>query len=298
VIVWSRLGTALPLDHFPGPLSHGQVTGTEWEFEDALASRREREAPEVLVYRMRDAELSMKDSLAALEEQLGQKRLVEAFFERWFEGRPDGNVDLAVRGFRTTPEFELLIEERDTPVEKLMKAIPGPDFPTAGFIHGLEGIRLAYTTGRGIIQMRARAGIETTRRGEKQSIVVTELPYQVNKARLLEKIADLVREKKIEGISDLRDESDRDGIRVVMEVKKSDVPEILLNQLYKLSPMQQTFGVNMASSCSPSSTGSRRCSTSSRCCSTSSTTGRRSSSGGRATTSGRPRSGRTSSKGS
>jgi len=139
--------------------------------------------------------------------------------------------------------LEMLIDERDTPVERLMKAIPGPDFPTAGFIHGLEGIRQAYTTGRGIIQMRARAGIETTRRGEKQSIVVTELPYQVNKARLLEKIADLVRDKKIEGISDLRDESDRDGIRIVMEVKKSEVPEILLNQLYKLTPMQSTFGI-------------------------------------------------------
>ena len=124
-----------------------------------------------------------------------------------------------------------------------MKAIPGPDFPTAGFIHGLEGIRQAYETGRGIIQMRARAAIETQRRGEKQAIVVTEIPYQVNKARLIEKIADLVREKRIEGISDLRDESDRDGIRIVVEIKRGEMPEIVLNQLYKLTPMQSTFGI-------------------------------------------------------
>jgi len=139
--------------------------------------------------------------------------------------------------------LELLIDDRSTPTARLMKAIPGPDFPTAGFIHGLEGIRQAYETGRGIIQMRARAAIETQRRGEKQSIVVTEIPYQVNKARLIEKIADLVRDKRIEGISDLRDESDRDGIRIVIEIKRGEVPEIVLNQLYKLTPMQSTFGI-------------------------------------------------------
>ncbi|MCM2270027.1 MAG: DNA gyrase subunit A, partial [Thermoanaerobaculia bacterium] len=139
--------------------------------------------------------------------------------------------------------LELLIDDRETPIARLMKAIPGPDFPTAGFIHGLEGIRLAYTTGRGIIQMRARAAIETQRRGEKQSIVVTEIPYQVNKARLIEKIAELVREKRIEGISDLRDESDRDGIRIVVEIKRGELPEIVLNQLYKLTQMQSTFGI-------------------------------------------------------
>ena len=139
--------------------------------------------------------------------------------------------------------LEILIDEPHASTEKLMTALPGPDFPTAGFIHGLEGIRQAYSTGRGIIQMRARAGIETQRRGEKQSIVVTEIPYQVNKARLLEKIAELVREKRIEGISDLRDESDREGIRIVLEVKRGEVPEVILNQLYKLTPMQSTFGI-------------------------------------------------------
>jgi DNA gyrase subunit A len=137
----------------------------------------------------------------------------------------------------------LMIDDPEVDLARLMRALPGPDFPTAGFIHGLEGIRQAYATGRGIVQMRARAAVETQRRGEKQSIVISEIPYQVNKARLIEKIAELVREKKVEGISDLRDESDREGIRIVLEIKRGEVPEIILNQLYKLTPMQSTFGI-------------------------------------------------------
>jgi DNA gyrase subunit A len=140
--------------------------------------------------------------------------------------------------------LNLLIDDPDVPLARLMKAIPGPDFPTAGFIHGLEGIRAAYTTGRGIIQVRARAQVET-KRGDKQAIVITEIPYQVNKARLIERIAELIREKKLEGISDLRDESDRDGIRVVLDVKRGEVPEVILNQLYKNTQMQTTFGIIM-----------------------------------------------------
>ena len=137
----------------------------------------------------------------------------------------------------------VLIDHPETSIEELIKVIPGPDFPTRGFIHGLQGIRSAYLTGRGSVQMRARAAIETHKRGERQSIIVTEIPYQVNKAKLLERIAGLVREKKIEGISDLRDESDRDGIRIVIDVKRGEVPEVLLNQLYKQTPMQSTFGI-------------------------------------------------------
>ncbi|HXU33129.1 MAG TPA: DNA gyrase subunit A [Thermoanaerobaculia bacterium] len=139
--------------------------------------------------------------------------------------------------------LELLMDDPDVTVETLMTALPGPDFPTAAFIHGLEGIRQAYTTGRGIIQVRARAGFETQAKGDRQSIIVNELPYQVNKARLIERIAELVREKKIEGIADLRDESDRDGIRIVVDCKRGEVPEIILNQLYKLTQMQTTFGI-------------------------------------------------------
>ncbi len=137
----------------------------------------------------------------------------------------------------------LLIDNPAVGVDELIRKVPGPDFPTAGFIHGRKGIRNAYTTGRGSIQVRARAAIETRKRGDKQSIIITELPYQVNKARLLEKIADLVHQKRIEGITDLRDESDRNGIRVVIDIKKDQIAEIILNKLYKLTPMQSTFGI-------------------------------------------------------
>ncbi len=137
----------------------------------------------------------------------------------------------------------MLIENPEVTVKELMTAVPGPDFPTAGFIHGLEGIRSAYTTGRGIIQLRARAGIETHAKTERQTIIITEIPYQVNKARMIERIAELIREKKIEGISDLRDESDREGIRIVIEVKRDAVAEIILNSLYKMTQMQTTFGI-------------------------------------------------------
>ncbi|HEX6901773.1 MAG TPA: DNA gyrase subunit A [Thermoanaerobaculia bacterium] len=137
----------------------------------------------------------------------------------------------------------MLIENPEVTVKDLMTVLPGPDFPTAGFIHGLEGIRSAYTTGRGIIQLRAKAEIETNARTDRQAIVVTEITYQINKAKLIERIAELIREKKIEGISDLRDESDREGIRIVMEVKKDAIPEIILNSLYKMTQMQTTFGI-------------------------------------------------------
>jgi DNA gyrase subunit A len=137
----------------------------------------------------------------------------------------------------------MLIENPEVTIKELMTVLPGPDFPTAGFIHGLDGIRSAYTTGRGIIQLRARTEVETHARTERQSIVVTEIPYQINKKKLLERIAELVREKKIDGVSDLRDESDRHGIRIVVDVKKDAIPEIILNSLYKMTQMQTTFGI-------------------------------------------------------
>ena len=134
------------------------------------------------------------------------------------------------------------IENAEISVEGLMQHIPGPDFPTAGLIMGLDGLESAYSTGRGKIKMRARAHIETLKSG-KNSIIITEIPYQVNKSSLMEKIADLVREKKIEGISDLRDEADREGIRVVIETKRDAVPEVILNLLYKHTQLQETFGI-------------------------------------------------------
>ncbi|WP_214795769.1 MULTISPECIES: DNA gyrase subunit A [unclassified Exiguobacterium] len=132
----------------------------------------------------------------------------------------------------------------DITIAELMQHIPGPDFPTAGEILGRSGIRRAYETGRGSITMRAKAEIETLKNG-RERILVHEIPYQVNKARLVEKIADLVRDKKIEGITDLRDESDRNGMRVVIEVRRDANASVILNNLYKQTPMQTTFGVNM-----------------------------------------------------
>ena len=138
----------------------------------------------------------------------------------------------------------LLLENSDTEVEALCKVIKGPDFPTGASIHGVSGIMEAYRTGKGLIKVRAKARIEREPRGG-DSIIISEVPYQVNKARLIEKIAELVREKKIEGISDLRDESDRDGIRIVLELKRAEVPQIILNNLYKHTQMETTFGINM-----------------------------------------------------
>ncbi|HPC85285.1 MAG TPA: DNA gyrase subunit A [Smithellaceae bacterium] len=138
-----------------------------------------------------------------------------------------------------------LIQNPKMIVEELMKYIPGPDFPTAGFINGREGILSAYKTGRGIIRIRARALIEKNARNDRETIVITELPYQVNKAALIEKISELVRDKKISGISDLRDESDREGIRVVVELKRDESSAIILNQLYKFTQMEVSFGIIM-----------------------------------------------------
>jgi DNA gyrase subunit A len=136
----------------------------------------------------------------------------------------------------------LLIENRDASLDEVMALVPGPDFPTAGYIYGRSGIRSAYKTGRGIILMRAKAAIEEISR-DREAIIVTEIPYQVNKAKLIERIAELVRDKKIDGISDLRDESDRDGMRVVIELKKDEPAQVVLNNLYMMTPMQSSFGI-------------------------------------------------------
>ena len=130
-------------------------------------------------------------------------------------------------------------------VDELMELVPAPDFPTAGIIYGLEGVREGYRTGRGRVVMRARTHVEDLEKGSRQAIVVDEIPYQVNKANLLSRIGELVREKKLEGISDLRDESDRAGMRVVIELKRGEVPEVVLNNLYKLTQLQDSFGMNM-----------------------------------------------------
>jgi DNA gyrase subunit A len=138
-----------------------------------------------------------------------------------------------------------LLRKPDIKIQELMKFVTGPDFPTGGFIYSGDELKRSYLTGRGVIQMRARAAIDRIGRGtqERDAIVITEIPYQVNKARLIERIAELINEKKLDGISDLRDESDRDGMRIVVELKRDAVPQVVLNKLYKLTPMQSSFGV-------------------------------------------------------
>ena len=169
----------------------------------------------------------------------------------------NGAAGIAVGMATNTPPHNLreisdginfLLDNEDlTPGERLeglIERIPGPDFPTAGFICGREGIRRAYRTGRGTVVMRARAVIEP-RKGDKESIVISEIPYQVNKARLIEKIADLVRDKRLDGIADVRDESDRQGMRIVVDLKKGEPSQVVLNNLYKHTPLQDSFGINM-----------------------------------------------------
>ncbi len=138
-----------------------------------------------------------------------------------------------------------LVENPEMTIQQLMKYIPGPDFPTAGFIHGKEPIIQAYKEGKGIIQMRGKAFTETVKRTGKEQIIISEIPYMVNKKRLIEQIAELVNEKKIEGIADIRDESDREGMRVVIELKRDAVAEIIINQLHKHTQLQDSFGMNM-----------------------------------------------------
>jgi len=138
----------------------------------------------------------------------------------------------------------MLIDNPEATIEQLMKVIPGPDFPTAAYIYGRNGITEAYTTGRGIITLRAKAHVEKLR-GGREAIIVSELPYQVNKATLIERIGELMREKKIEGISERRDESNREGIRIVLELGRGEIPQIVINQLYKHTQMQTTFGIIM-----------------------------------------------------
>jgi DNA gyrase subunit A len=140
----------------------------------------------------------------------------------------------------------LLLENPDVTIAQLMKKIPGPDFPTAGFIYGMSGIKEAYETGRGLLKLRAKVVVETDERTERERLIVTEIPYQVNKAKLIEKIAELIQDDRIKGISDLRDESsDREGVRVVIELKRNEIPLVVLNNLYKHTQLETTFGVIM-----------------------------------------------------
>ena len=199
---------------------------------------------------LRDLEKNTVDFVPNFDETLKEPALMPTVLPNLLV---NGSSGIAVGMATNIPPHNLrevvdalvaLIHDPELKIEKLMKFVKGPDFPTAGIINGIEGIDEAYRTGRGRILVRARAGVEEVR-GGRENIVITEIPYQVNKASLIEKIAELVHEKKIEGIRDVRDESDRDGMRVVVELKGEANPEIILNNLYKHTQMQVTFGVNM-----------------------------------------------------
>ena len=139
----------------------------------------------------------------------------------------------------------LLLEKPESSIDALIKLIPAPDFPTAGIIHGTTGVKEGYRTGRGRVVMRGRTHVEKLDKGNREALIVDELPYQVNKKTFIEKIAELVNDKKIEGISDLRDESDKSGMRVVIELKRGENPDVILNNLYKQTQLQDSFGMNM-----------------------------------------------------
>jgi DNA gyrase/topoisomerase IV subunit A len=138
-----------------------------------------------------------------------------------------------------------LLRHPDASIDDLMDIVPAPDFPTAGIIYGISGVKEGYRTGRGRVVMRAKCHFEDIDRGQRQAIIVDELPYQVNKKTLQERMAELVHEKKIEGISHIQDESDKSGMRLVIELKRGEVPEVVLNNLYKQTQLQDTFGMNM-----------------------------------------------------
>jgi DNA gyrase subunit A len=198
---------------------------------------------------LKDIEKETVDFVPNYDESLKEPLVLPAAFPNLLV---NGSSGIAVGMATNMPPHNLtevidalihLINKPDTGVRELIKFVKGPDFPTGGFIHGRKGIRSAYTTGRGTIMMRARVNVETNPRTGRQTIVITEVPYMVNKARLIEKVAELVRNKKVEGISDIRDESDREGMRVVLEIRKDEIPEIILNKLYIHTQMQSTFGV-------------------------------------------------------
>ncbi|MGC9008874.1 MAG: DNA gyrase subunit A, partial [Halothiobacillaceae bacterium] len=220
---------------------------------DAPAAMRYTEVRQARIAHELQADID-KDTVDFVPNYDGSEREPAVFPTRIPNLLVNGSSGIAVGMATNIPPHNLgevidaclaLIDDPKMADARLLELVPGPDFPTAGIIFGGAGIREAYLTGRGRIQVRARAHIEEDERTGRQSIIVTELPYQVNKARLIERIAELVKEKKIEGISELRDESDKDGLRVVIEVKRGEMAEVLLNNLYQQTQLQTVFGINM-----------------------------------------------------
>ncbi|RMH59245.1 MAG: DNA gyrase subunit A [Zetaproteobacteria bacterium] len=200
---------------------------------------------------MADIDKDTVDFIPNYDESLTEPKVLPAKFPNLLV---NGSQGIAVGMATNIPPHNLgeainaairLIEEPEVDDEALMEIMPGPDFPTGGFIYGRKGMRQAFLTGRGSITMRAKAMVEIHPRTKREALVITELPYQVNKAQLIENIAALVRDKKIEGIADLRDESDREGMRIVIELKRGEIAEVVLNNLYKHTQLQCNFGCNL-----------------------------------------------------
>ena len=233
------------------PLIHGQGNFGSVDGDAAAAMRyTEVRLARIAQEMLRDIDKETVDFVPNFDDTLQEPTLLPAALPNLLV---NGSSGIAVGMATNIPPHNLgevvdalilQLENREVSLEELMKVVPGPDFPTAASINGRTGILEAYRTGRGLIQMRGKAFVETAK-GGRESIIITELPYQVNKAKLIERIAELVRDRRLEGISDLRDESDREGMRIVLELKKDEAPRLILNQLYKLTPMQSTFGVIM-----------------------------------------------------
>ncbi len=235
------------------PLIDGQGNFGSVDGDPPAAYRyTESKMSKISMQMLRDIEKKTVDFMPNFDESKEEPVVIPSRFPQLLA---NGSSGIAVGMATNIPPHNLselidgtvaLIDDPDLSVDGLMQYIKGPDFPTYGMIMGTKGIREAYETGRGRVIMRARAEIEPMPKNDaRQQIIVSEIPYQVNKARLIEKIADLVKEKRIEGISDLRDESDRDGMRIVIELKRDANASVLLNQLYKYTQMQETFSINM-----------------------------------------------------
>ncbi|UCC83444.1 MAG: DNA gyrase subunit A [Gemmatimonadota bacterium] len=232
------------------PLVNGQGNFGSIDGDSAAAYRyTEARLGAVAVEMLEDIEKSTVDFASNFDDRLEEPTVLPAKFPNLLV---NGSSGIAVGMATNVPPHNLreivaaakhLIDNPKATVADLMKKVKGPDFPTAGIVHGKKGIKDAYKTGRGRIVMRARAQIEEVKRGER--IIITEIPFMVNKTRLIEQIAELARERKVDGISDLRDESDRDGMRIVVELKRDAISQIVLNQLYKHTQMQSTFGAIM-----------------------------------------------------
>jgi len=242
-----RLAQEFSLRH---PLVDGQGNFGSIDGDSAAAMRyTEIRMEEITSELLRDLDKDTVQFTPNYDDSLQEPSVLPASFPQLLV---NGSSGIAVGMATNIPPHNLnevidsavhVIDNPDCTIEDLMELVLGPDFPTRGIIQGRSGIRAAYKTGRGIIRIRGRAEIETMEKGDRERIIINELPFQVNKARLVEKIAELVRDKRLEGISDLRDESDRDGLRVVVELKKGIMGQVVLNSLYKNTQLQDTFGV-------------------------------------------------------